>query len=137
VLAPPELTPEADDGPPTAEGRRVSFRLRSPRGARVAALLLPDSAAPKLTIEGITVPPYPEHKRKYVKDAEVYAIVALPPEGVVVTVELAGTEPVQAVVWDLSEGLPAAGTALQQARPAWAVPSHGGDRTMVSRQVSL
>jgi hypothetical protein len=137
-LTPPEVTPEADDQPPPAEGRRVSFRLRSPRGARVAALLLPTSARPqKLTIEGIELPPFPEHRRKYLVDAEVYSIVALPPEGVVVTVELADAEPVQAVVWDLSEGLPAAGAALQTARPAWAVPSHGGDRTMVSRGVSL
>jgi hypothetical protein len=88
-------------------------------------------------MNGVTLPPYPEHRRKYVRGGEVYGIVAPPPEGVVVTLELGSEAPVEAVVWDLSEGLPAAGGALQAARPSWAIPSHGGDRTMVSRQISL
>lgn len=137
-LAPPELVPQADLEPPPASGRRVVVRLRSPRGARVAALFVPEDAGVRaVTIEGVPLPPYPEHKRKYIQGGEVYSVVALPPEGVVVAVELESAGPVRAVVWDLSEGLPPAGEALRAARPAWAVPSHGGDRTMVSREVHL
>lgn len=136
-LAPPELDPVADPAPPPASGRRVVVRLRSPRGARVAALLLPEDAGVRaVTVEGVPLPPYPEHKRKYTR-GEVYGVVALPPEGVVVTIDLEGAAPVRAVAWDLSEGLPPAGEALQAARPSWAVPSHGGDRTMVSREVEI
>ncbi|HEY8376148.1 MAG TPA: hypothetical protein VIK91_06650, partial [Nannocystis sp.] len=89
------------------------------------------------TVNGITLPPYPEHRRRYIQDAEIYSIVAPPPEGVVVAVELDSEAPVEAVVWDLSEGLPPASAALLAARPASAVPSHGGDRIMLSRTVTL
>ncbi len=137
-LAAPELTPMVDPEPPPESGRRVVVRLRSRRDARVAALFLPDSAGVRaVTVEGVPLPPYPEHRRKYVQDGEVYSVVALPPEGVVVTIEVESAAPVQAVVWDLSEGLPPAGEALRAARPAWAVPSHGGDRTMISRGATL
>ncbi len=116
--------------PPPAEGRRVTVRVRSARGARVMAMFVPEAAgaAQRWPMNGTVLPPYPEHRRKYVAGGEVYGIVAPPPEGVVVTLELDNPAPVEAVVWDLSEGLPAAGDALRAARPAWAVPSHGGDR---------
>lgn len=137
-LAPPELAPEVDPEPPPESGRRVVVRLRSPRAARVAALFIPDSAGVRaVSVEGVPLPPYPEHRRKYVRGGEIYSVVALPPEGVVVAIEMESAAPVQAVVWDLSEGLPPGGEALRAARPAWAVPSHGGDRTMVSRGAAL
>ncbi|MFY0536991.1 hypothetical protein [Nannocystis pusilla] len=101
-------------------------------------MFVPEAAGLRaVAMNGVALPPYPEHRRKYVAGGEVYGIVAPPPEGVVVTLELDREAPVEAVVWDLSEGLPAAGDALKAARPTWAVPSHGGDRTMLSRQISL
>ncbi|MCY1056909.1 M20/M25/M40 family metallo-hydrolase [Nannocystis sp. SCPEA4] len=137
-LAPPVVEVEADREPPPAEGRRVTLRVRSARGARVMAMFVPEAAELRsVAMNGTVLPPYPEHRRKYIAGGEVYGIVAPPPEGVVVTLELDNSASVEAVVWDLSEGLPAAGDALRAARPAWAIPSHGGDRTMVSRQISL
>lgn len=136
-VEPPEVEVDAE-AEPAAEGRRIRLRLRSRRGARVAALLLPESAGVRsVTIEGVQLPAYPEHRRKTYRDVEVYGVVALPAEGVTVTVDVDSAAPVEAVVWDLSEGLPAEGAALRAARPPWAVPSHGGDRTMVSRRVTL
>ncbi|MDC0722592.1 M20/M25/M40 family metallo-hydrolase [Nannocystis bainbridge] len=137
-LSPPTVEPEADPEPPPGAGRRVVVRVRSTRGARVMAMFVPAAAGLRsVAMNGVVLPPYPEHRRKYVEGGEVYGIVAPPPEGVVVTLELDSAAAVEAVVWDLSEGLPAAGDALKAARPTWAVPSHGGDRTMVSRQISL
>ena len=137
-LAPPVVELLADPEPPPDEGRRVIARVRSARGARVMAMFVPESAELRsVAMNGIVLPPYPEHRRRYVAGGEVYGIVAPPPEGVVVTLELGSEAPVEAVVWDLSEGLPAAGDALRAARPAWAIPSHGGDRTMLSLRVSL
>jgi hypothetical protein len=137
-LAPPVVELEADPEPPPETGRRVVVRVRSARGARLMAMFVPEAAALRsVTMNGAVLPPYPEHRRKYVAGGEVYGVVAPPPEGVVVTLELGSEAAVEAVVWDLSEGIPAAGDALKAARPTWAVPSHGGDRTMVSRQISL
>ncbi|WAS94105.1 M20/M25/M40 family metallo-hydrolase [Nannocystis punicea] len=137
-LAPPMAELEVDPEPPPDTGRRVVVRVRSARGARVMAMFVPEAAMLRsVTMNGTVLPPYPEHRRKYVAGGEVYGIVAPPPEGVVVTLELGSEAAVEAVVWDLSEGIPAAGDALKAARPTWSVPSHGGDRTMVSRQISL
>lgn len=137
-LAPPVIEAEVDLEPPPATGRRVVVRVRSARQARVMALFLPaDAGVEAVMMNGLVLPPYPEHRRRHVRGGEVYGIVAPPPEGVVLTVVLASTDPVEAVVWDLSEGLPVAAAALTAARPTWAVPSHGGDRTMLSRKISL
>lgn len=137
-LAAPVVEPVPDAEPPPSSGRRVVARVRSARGARVMALFVPEAAGLRaVAMNGVALPPYPEHRRKYVAGGEVYGIVAPPPEGVVVSLELDREAAVEAVVWDLSEGIPAAGDALKAARPTWAVPSHGGDRTMLSRQISL
>jgi hypothetical protein len=137
-LAPPVVEPATDDAPPLAQGRRVVVRVRSAREARVMALFVPEAAGlRRVTMNGRELPPYPEHRRKYVAGGEIYGLIAPPAEGVLVGLELDHEGPVEAVVWDVSEGLPPAGEALRAARPAWAVPSHGGDRTMLSRRISL
>ena len=51
--------------------------------------------------------------------------------------ELAGPEPVEAYVWDVSSGLPDEGAQLLSARPRWAVPFQGGDRTLVTSKARL
>lgn len=137
VAAPaPEVTIEEVDA--TDEGRTIRLRLRSRRGARIAALLVPESAGVRsVRIEGRELPAYPEHRREVYVGVEVYGVVALPASGVRVELDVAAPGPVESVVWDLSEGLPEEGEALRSARPRWAVPSHGGDRTMVSRAVTL
>ncbi|HRI06803.1 MAG TPA: hypothetical protein PKW35_03245, partial [Nannocystaceae bacterium] len=121
-------------------GRIVRLRLRSPRGARSASLVLPNSAGVRaLAIDGHTLPRYPERRREDYTEHEVYSMTALPAEGVAVDVMMRSTEPVTIDVIDAVDGLPASAEAraLGRARPADAVPSHGGDRSLRRRQVVL
>ena len=132
---PPELSLEpgvpAISGP---WGRYLRLRLRSPRGARSAALVIPDDAGLRwLAIAGETVPPYPAHRRAWYLEARHHPIVALPPGGVIVELVLRNPEPVNFTVLDVHEDLPPAAAQLLDARPTWAVPSHGGDRSVHSR----
>jgi hypothetical protein len=137
--APPTLTLEP--GIPEvrgAWGRYIKIRLRSPRGARSAALVIPDSAGLRwLAVAGKTVPAYPEHRREWYREVRHHPIVAVPPEGLVIELVVQEPGPVELTVLDASEGLPASGAALSSARPAWAVPSHAGDRTVLARRFSL
>ena len=129
---PPNLSQEPD-APALAGlwGRYLKLRLRSPRGARSAALVIPDSADVRsLTISGITVPLYPEHRRKWYRDVRHHPIYDLPPEGVVIELMVRSHDPISFTVLDSVEGL--ADTHLSRSRPSWAVPSHGGDRTVIS-----
>ena len=121
-----------------AWGRYLKLRLRSPRGARSAALVIPDAAGVRwLAIAGKTVPRYPEHRREWYRDVRHHPIVAIPPEGLVVELVIQEQAPVELTILDVSEGLPPAGAPLELARPAWAVPSHAGDRTVLSRRLSF
>jgi len=102
-----------------AWGRYLRLRLRSPRGARSAALVIPDAADVQwLAIAGETVPAYPEHRRAWYRDVRHHPVVAVPPEGLVIELVVREQEPVELTVLDASEGLPPAGAALMQARPA-------------------
>lgn len=119
-------------------GRHLRLRLKSPRGARTAALVIPDDAGVRwLAVAGVTAPPYPEHRRAWYLDVRHHPIVAIPADGLVIDLVVREQGPVELTVLDVSEGLPPAGAALQQARPAWAVPSHGGDRTVLSRRFTF
>lgn len=121
-----------------AWGRYLRIRLRSPRGARSGALVIPDAAGLRwLAVAGKTVPAYPEHRREWYREVRHHPIVALPPEGLVIELVVEAQGPVELTVLDASEGLPAAGAALASARPAWAVPSHAGDRTVLARRFSF
>ncbi|HEY0133280.1 MAG TPA: hypothetical protein VGB85_04345, partial [Nannocystis sp.] len=135
---PPELLPVPDtpsiSGP---WGRYLRLRLRSPRGARSAALVIPDDAGLRwLAIASETVPPYPAHRRDWYVDVRHHPIVALPPEGVLVELVLRSPDPVTFTVLDVHEDLPPSAAQLLDARPAWAIPSHGGDRSVHSRSFS-
>ncbi len=119
-------------------GRYLRLRLRSPRGARSAALVIPDAARLRwLTIAGKSVPPYPEHRREWYREVRHHPIVSIPPEGLVIELVVEQQQPIELTILDASEGLPPAGAVLELARPAWAVPSHAGDRTVISRRVSF
>ena len=83
------------------------------------------------------MPAYPEHRRAWYRDVRHHPVVAVPPEGLVIELVVREQEPVELTVLDASEGLPPAGAALMQARPAWAVPSHAGDRTVIGRRFSF
>jgi hypothetical protein len=63
-------------------------------------------------------------------------MVGVPPEGVEVELDLPA-DPVDAVLLDMSEGLPPAGAPLLEARPDYTVPRQEGDTTIVSRRLPL
>ncbi len=136
---PPELRSEPNT--PTISGpwgRYLRLRLSSPRGARSGALVIPDTADLRwLAIDGHTVPPYPEHRRAWYEDVRHHPIVALPPDGVLIELVLRNPDPVSFTVLDASDELPPAAAPLLQARPPWAIPSHAGDRTLMSRSFAF
>jgi hypothetical protein len=127
----PELTVLADA---SAGGkRRLRIRLRSPRGAPNATLILPKSAKiESVTVQGHRVPAgeagLPE------EDWSPYFLEAMPSAGVEIDLVLGETAP---QTWNFSDsngGLPPAGAALSAARSVTMVPSHTGDVTLVGRQ---
>ena len=136
---PPELTGKPNTPTITGPwGRYLRLRLRSPRGARSGALVIPDTAELRwLAIDGHTVPPYPEHRRAWYEGVRHHPIVALPPEGVLVELVLRNPDPVTFTVLDASDTLPPEAEPLLQARPPWAIPSHAGDRTLMSRSAAF
>jgi hypothetical protein len=122
---------------PTAAGRRVRGRLRSPRGARVIRLLIaPEHEVLGMRLDGVEVTPNTTWVRGYLHGWAHYAMVAVPPEGVEVELELPSA-PVEAVLLDMSEGLPPTGASLLEARPDHTVPRQEGDTTIVSRRLTL
>ena len=133
-LPAPELVTVASQ--PTADGRIVSARLRSARGAPNLALFLsPVAALVSLSAEGRPV--HLGRAQTAPGGFRRLAFVAVPAAGVALTFVLRGSEPIVVFVADQSSGLPVAGQALLAARPASAVPSDGGDTTVVWRRASL
>ena len=139
IAAPlPELTLEPTPPITGPWGRYLRLRLRSPRGARSGALVIPDTADLRwLAIDGHTVPPYPEHRRAWYEGVRHHPIVALPADGVLIELVLRNQDPVTFTVLDASDTLPPEAAPLMQARPAWAIPSHAGDRTLMSRSAAF
>jgi len=137
-LAPPEL--ELLDDQPGPWGRLITLRLRSPRGARRAALLLPESAGVRaVAIDDVTLAPYPERKLDHYPDARHFGIVGVPPEGVELRAIIAAEGPINATIWDIADGLPETreSRTLSAARPPDHSPTHGGDISLVSRDVTI
>ncbi len=133
ISEPPPILSREPDSPSHHGlwGRYLKLRLRSPRGARTAALIIPDSADVRsLTIAGTTLPLYPEHRRERYRDVRHHPIVDIPREGLVVELIVRSHDPISLTVIDAVDGLPA--NPLTQARPTWAIPSHGGDRSIIS-----
>ncbi len=137
-LPPPQL--ELLEDQPGPWGRLLTLRLRSPRGARRAALLLPESAGVRaISIDDVTLAPYPERKLERYPEARHYGIVGVPAEGVEIRVIVAAEGPIDATIWDIADGLPetAESRALIAARPPEHTQTHGGDVSLVSRRVRI
>jgi hypothetical protein len=121
-------------------GRLLRLRLRSPRGARSAVLVIPRAARVRaFAVDGATAPRYPEARRRDHPEHELYRVVGLPPAGIEVALMVATEEPITITLIDALDGLPAEGgaQALVDARPADRSQSHAGDRSLVSRVAVL
>ena len=117
--------------------REVRTRLRSPRRARDAMLLIPPGS-PVVAVEigGRPAPADPK-VRRLISGYGVARCLGLPPEGVEITLTIEGEAKVPVEVLDLSSGLPPGGERLVAARPSSGVPFQDGDATVMTRRVSL
>jgi Peptidase family M28 len=118
-------------------GRRLRLLLTSNRGAREAALVVPEGAKlTSATVDGEPVPMRPDRPGSF----RLVGSSTMTPEGVEVVLVLGDAgdaRPLDWHVYDLSSGLPPSGEALLRARPASAVPSQDGDTTLIARKVRL
>ena len=116
-----------------ASGRRtVRINLSSRRGARLLMLHLPAEArVDKVRVMGSPVTPRPWGAWR------VVAFAAPPAGGVDIDLRLRDDAPIDALISDHSSGLPDDAAPVLSARPANAVPSQGGDQTIVSASLRL
>lgn len=131
----PELPPPGVERVPAkapARGRRVRLVIRSLRGARDVALLLPENAP----ITAAEVDGTPAHFRRRGAWKRLIVLGA-PPEGAELQLDFANKKRFQAIAVDRSPGLPASGQTLTRARGPSAVPSQDGDLTLVSYRFEL
>ncbi|HKC60819.1 MAG TPA: M20/M25/M40 family metallo-hydrolase [Myxococcales bacterium] len=122
--------------------RKIRARLRSPRGAPVAGVVLPVARVVSVRMNGVAVPGTVSKNLVGAPHGDTrewrgYACATLGPSGVELELELNGPDPVDAYLWDASPGLPEQGAALLSARPAWVVPFQTGDRTLVVAKLRL
>ncbi len=123
----------------SGDKRTLRLLLTSNRGCPEAALVVPKEA--KLisaTVDGAaTETEAPGRRQGPPPDHQSYGSLTTPPEGVEIVLVLGTAAPLDALVYDLSSGLPPAGAALLKARPASAVPFQDGDTTLLVRKVRL
>ncbi len=128
-----ELLDEARVG----AARRLRLRISSPRGAPALILSFPFGQAPSVVrMDGRPVALSLARARRRAGGHVSYSCLTVPPEGLVVELELGGA-PVELILADRSLGLPAAWQAVAAARPPDAVPIHEGDTTIVLRRIRL
>jgi hypothetical protein len=139
----PELAVLADS---VVGGKRnLRLRLTSPRGAQVATLFFPAEAQVEaIQVDGATVPmgggsgkggqrrPAPPQR-----GWQSFVYHTLPAEGGVLDLVLGSTQPHDWYVVDRTSGLPASVQGVAAARPNTAAAIQDGDRTAVSRKVTL
>jgi hypothetical protein len=117
----------------SGENRTVQLLLRSPRGAGAIDLRLPAGRLASISAAGRELPVDGSAA------GQDYALwcYGLACDGLEVTLELVGLDPVSVLLADSSPGLPASGEVLLQSRPATAAPYQEGDLTVIWRRVEL
>ena len=139
----PELAVLADS---VVGGKRhLRLRLTSPRGARVGVVYFPAKAQVEaIQVDGETVPMEGLAKggqhgpaRRPQRGWQAVTYHTLPPEGGVLDVVLGSTQPNDWYVIDQTYDLPATAQAVTAARPKTAAKFQEGDRTVVSRKVTI
>lgn len=113
-------------------GSRVRLRVESPRGARTIAVVLPEARRTTMTVEG------------QLASARNGATVlrAVPREGLELTLDAQGEDPIVLTLLDITPGLPPANLApraraVLDARPREATQTQEGDVTIVARRLQL
>jgi hypothetical protein len=139
--APPQPVPgpEVEGLAVSLEGAllRVSFRLRSPRGAPELQVAVPPSVDVRsCAVDGIAVPEPAAKVVHWFGGWRVYRVTA-PPEGVSLELSVRTAPPFEIVVADSSPELPPAAAAVAAARPSWAVTQQEGDVSLFTRTVRI
>ncbi|HEY0780974.1 MAG TPA: hypothetical protein VGE98_00855, partial [Thermoanaerobaculia bacterium] len=136
----PELSVLASTG----EGgkRHLRVKLRSPRGAETASLLIPEAA----NVESIAWDGHPVFEKKGDRGSLPfeggwynYTYLTLPAEGIEADLVLGNAQPLTWYVADRSRNLPAAAGKLLAARSIAAAltPIHDGDGLVLARKVTI
>ncbi len=135
ALVPPEVRVLADER--SAGSRRLVLRIASPRHAQRVSLAFRVASLRSIRVNGVSPPPRPARFRDTL--AKGWHQVAI--RGVseaVLDLTIGPKDSIEAVIIDLSYGLPPEGAALAAARDGSnAVPAHEGDTTMMLRRVRL
>jgi len=118
----------------TGENRTVQLLLRSPRGAGAIDLHVPLARLASITAAGQELPLDAGGAAGEDYTLSCYGLAC---DGLEVTLELVGPDPVSVLVADSSPGLPTGGERLLQDRPATVVPYQEGDLTVLWRRVDL
>lgn len=139
-LAPPQFEILSHEA--AASGVRYTARLRSARGASMASVCFaPNAGVSAFVIGGYAMPAESERVRSVIESRRrgwrCYEDDTMAPDGVMLSFELAAKGPVELIVLDRSDGLPAAGDKLLKARPANATRSQDGDVTKVVRRMRI
>lgn len=112
--------------------------LKSSRGAPVVLLAFPPDVRPEsVSLAGHSIPEISRPILDYRRGWRIYSCVDTPAEGIQMKFTLAGTNPITAIVFDETYGLPPQGMILSAARPATAIPHQDGDVAVVMRHVTL
>lgn len=125
------------DGGPEGSGT-LRAHLRSPRGAPVMEVALPrGSRLASVSYPGLAGAQLGDGFEEDGGAWRVWRFRCVPPEGIDIEI-VPGPGP-EGAFWllDRSPGLPASGAFLQEARPAWALPSQTGDVTVLYRELPL
>jgi hypothetical protein len=138
------LAPKTDAPAPVIEvltdevvrGERiVRLRLRSPRGADLLSLYVPEAAGVQRIV--VTESPYVAEAPEAEDGYHAFHCHATACDGVTVELHLTSGEAVDLFIVDWTPGLTPAGADLLAARPNTAVPSQDGDGTLIVDLVSL
>lgn len=115
--------------------RRVRLLLTTNRGAREAALVVPEGAKLEAaTVDGEPVPVRPDRPAG---SFQTIGSSSMRPDGVEIVLTLGETRPLDWYLYDLSPGLPPSGQALMRARPESAVSYQDGDTTLIERKIRI
>lgn len=121
---------------PRPDGRHLSLRLVSPRGASSITLHLPVAANIRSARMGDEeIPQTKEGKIPPRGDWFSFQCLSTPPEGIVLDLVAGSPGPIDGYLVDRSLGLPPAARAIVAARPPEMVPD--GDAIVISRKVHL
>ncbi len=118
------------------DGRHLSLRLVSPRGAPSVTLQVPVAANIRSARMGDTeIPMTKEGKIPTRGDWFTFQCLSTPPEGIVLDLVAGSSGPIDGYLVDRSLGLPPAARSVVAARPAEMISD--GDAIVVSRKVHL